>query len=58
MNTRSTEQGPRASFSDGTEFKIWEDETDYQKEYCVDLQHPAEGEDHRSVTVFREEVRS
>ena len=41
MPTQSSIQDPPIILPDGTEFQIWQDETDYRKVYYVDQQHPA-----------------
>lgn len=40
MTTRSSTQGSPIVLPDGTEFQIWQDETEYRKVYYVDQQHP------------------
>ena len=40
MTTQSSVQDPPIILADGTEFQIWQDETDYRKVYYVDQQHP------------------
>jgi len=41
MSPIPSEQDPPIRLPDGTEFQVWQDETDYQKAYYVDQQHPA-----------------
>ena len=45
MTTQSNTQDSPILLPDGTEFQIWQDETDYQKVYYVDQQHPGAADD-------------
>ena len=42
---RASVQDPPILLPDGTQFPIWQDETDYRKVYCVDQQHPGAADD-------------
>lgn len=44
MTTQST-QGSPIMLPDGSEFPIWQDETEYRKVYYVDQQHPGTADD-------------
>jgi len=45
MNRQSSAQGLPILLPDGTPFPVWEDETEYQRAYCVDQQHPGAADD-------------
>ena len=45
MTTHSSTQESPIVLPDGTEFQIWQDETEYQKVYYVDQQHPGAADD-------------
>ena len=45
MTAHSNAQDPPILLPDGTQFQIWEDETDYRKVYYVDQQHPGAADD-------------
>ena len=45
MTTHSSAQGSPIILPDGTEFPIWQDETDYRTVYYVDQQHPLAADD-------------
>ena len=45
MTTRSSAQDPPIVLPDGTEFQVWQDETDYRKVYYVDQEHSGAADD-------------